>query len=99
MALRKESERISKDMSTARKLFKAIGMMMCVLLLAGSIKPKVYALDGENITVYVDCNGGTYLTVGHPEWNNYNAEFVVPSGLTISDVDHTIIGDSLTAIG
>ncbi len=84
-------------MSRARKLLIMICMMLCVLLSAGSAGLHVKA--NNNITVYVDCNGGTYLTVGHPEQNHFDAEFLVRSGATISASDHTIIGDSPTAIG
>ncbi len=86
-------------MSRARKLLKMICMMLGVLLLAGSTGQQVHATANNNITVYVDCNGGTYLTVGHPDMNTFDAEFVVPQGASISAADHTIIGDSPTAIG
>lgn len=86
-------------MSREKKLLNVIYVMMCALLLVGIVKLPVYASANDNITVYVDCNGGTYLTVGHPEFNNFDAEFLVPSGFTIRDADHTIIGDSPTAIG
>lgn len=84
-------------MSRARKLLITLCMMLCVLVPAGSAGLHVKA--NNNITVYVDCNGGTYLTVGHPEFNYFDAEFTVPSGGTIRNADHTIIGDSPTAIG
>ncbi|MBQ7926724.1 MAG: hypothetical protein IJ335_10595 [Lachnospiraceae bacterium] len=86
-------------MRRARKLLKMLCMMLGVLLLAGSAGQQVHATAINNITVYVDCNGGTYLTVGHPDMNNFDAEFVVPQGASISAADHTIIGDSPTAIG
>lgn len=84
-------------MSRTRKMLNVICMMLSVLLVACSAGLHVSA--NNNITVYVDCNGGTYLTVGYPDQNHFNAEFVVPSGATISAADHTIIGDSPTAIG
>lgn len=84
-------------MNSARKLLNVIGMILCVFLLTGSAGLHVSA--NNNITVYTDCNGGTYLTVGHPDQNTFEAEFVVPAGATISAADHTIIGDSPTAIG
>lgn len=83
-------------MRKMKKLINVIFMMMCVVLLSGNAKLQASA---NNITVYVDCNGGTYLTVGYPDRNTFDAEFVVPSGSTISAADHTIIGDSPTAIG
>lgn len=86
-------------MSRARKLLKMICMILGVLLMAGSAGQQVHATANNNITVYVDCNGGTYLTVGHPDQNTFDAEFVVPQGASISAADHTIIGDSPTAIG
>ena len=86
-------------MTKPRKLLNTLFIILSVLLLTGSAGLHVYAFSNNNITVYVDCGGGTYLTVGHPEQNNFDAEFVVPSGFTISDADHKIIGDSPTAIG